>query len=1244
MKVLFRVSFVLFVCRILELAAGVQGVNPNTTVEQHGVDDSRSPVHVAHQQDELLTNPHESGGETVTLHLDDLPKELERRLSALRANFKQLVGHLEVTWNRDAVLQTVLATDKSLNDLKQLNPGLQQLPITIRNKVEKLEQSVENIKTTVYHLIQSLGLEHHNFTGKIGNNSISLNSLSEWVTSLSSQVIRFENSLNSSSETLAMVSEEVRFEFKQLLIFVDRIGRESIPNELLNKLLNLQLKVTTLVNNITVAIKIRRQISERIQSLRKDLDTYEKEDKLAKDLSLFRELKEKLAVIMTEVEKPNIPTYLIEDARVVKHMILLAEKHHVSVILSKIEKVLEDVGIKLSFQNNMTDIILIKENLEYVLAELHRVQTQNISMEVQIRVFLIQQMVMKYKSIVASKMCYYEHPNTAGVNVSLTDYAGRTFEDIFYLLKQQHEQLKNIFQFEKSYNVLETMKYQIEKIMIHLHYLRASVTTQFQRQLTENILKDIKYFYQLVLTTAQRTQPDIENRYFHHPNPYLGHESTNNSGQPKERISISDIIENLNTRLVNMDVQLSLPLNLPRIQEISETLFEIINELRILEERHLTADQQRDTNRIKQRAAELLAQIQIITQGKTEITETYVINGNNSHSNHHFNFEAYIKEFMNTINTMPNILRIIHYPKIYLNNTNPYSGGEDKMPRESSRPNETFQNHPDCVGRQTYDRDLLLISARVDSLQKHFTQIMEGASFSANASYFEEYSVEAKEMISELKNLHAFSALPRELKLKIEDLEQDLKNFEKHVELMIRIERGNVRTPGGIPQPSSPYKHYDEGGNSTGLIELISSFESRLESIRIRLPKETSLKHIYLMKVQVHGMLVRVKLISSNVSDSQRDRLHQLQQEMTSLVSDIELKIKTIRHLQPRVEHILPGSGSVVSTHQSMVSQLFYKIEILIQRLRRLTMQPEHGFDIDSMLQKDNKIRDQWARLTIDSALPEQSSTVENRIKNLHEALEHVNTEILEGQVSIARMREEINHLQLDFKNLKALRLPRKLQYHIDYLTAIWNFLKIRLDDASAEKVDAEIIPAQTNHHQHSYHEGHLILETLTTNLMNIQRNYFSTKDPLRLVHVLGDIYDILGKLRELQKKYPLSKLSHAVATQKKIALGFMLSVKERIWTKIMLPIRGEIEELLVRFDPKQTPLSEPRSQTLAVKQDVSALIRDMNAPDVKIAGLEIRTRLTAIVKRVLDILKKYTPEDFLKTEARLMKIVESYL
>lgn len=1280
MKVFYCGSFVLFVCFTLELTASVDpDVNPKKSVES-GVHDSpsgsnvtdqpgdpggegvetqtvsrvpssegvethtvsRDPSSEAVETQTVSRDPSSEGVETqtVSINLDDLPKELERRLSALKVNFKQMVGQLEVEWNRDTMLQAVLAADHSLNDLKQLN--LPDLPLRIRNKIEKLMQSVENTKTTVYHLIQNKDLEHHNFTGKIGNNSISLDSLREWVISLSSQVIKFEQTLNSSSDILAKASEDVAFELKQLLIFVDRIGWESVPIELQTSSNNLKSNVTAFVNKIATIIEIRNQINNKIRSLRNELDTYEKSGKLENDLGLFRELKVKLTVVMTEVKKPNIPTHLIEDARALENSILLAEKHHISVLLSKLEKILDDIGRKLSFENNRTDLIQEKESLENVLTQSHRVETLEISMEVQIRVFLIERIAMKYKKIVEVKIGYYEHPGSAGIEVSLEEYAQRTFDRTFHLLQQQFDQLKNLYQFKQSHEVLITIKYQIEKIIIHLNYLRKSGITSSQQKLTENFLKDVKYFYLLVLINSNLTQPEIENRHIPHPTPYFAHGPFNNSGQPKEPVNNNDgIIDNLNNRLVVIDVQITFPLNLSRIQEISEALFEIINEVRILEERHLSADQQTETTRIKQRAMDILVRIMLSTQGKTNTTITYVINDNNNGTKHEFDFGSYMKEFIKQFSTLPKNFGIFYYPTIYHNVTNPVGGDEDERPIDISHPGENDQNNTlGCVGRDTYNRDLLLISARVDSLQKYFIQIMDGAGFTTNATRYKEYDIQAEEMLRELKSLLAFGALTRELKLKIEDLEQDLRNLKKHGELMLRVEKGNVSVSEEITLPVHIPK--DEDDSNAGLNETMTRILSRLEAIRIQLPQENSLSHVYEMKMEVHHIFVRVKVMSWNVPDSLRDRIQQLEKVITSLDSDIELKIKTIGNPESRVDQILPDPKSEFETtfpaYQSIISHLFYQIENKIQILRRLTLRPEQSFHFGSGFLLKNGQEIHFTRSN-------QTLTVEDRINHLHQALNYLSRELLRKHVSVTQISEELNHLLIDLKNLKALNLPRRFQYHIDYLTATADNLKIKLDHASAGKVRIEeVYTSRTVHHQHPHHEGYLILGELTTNLKKIQQKYFSDEEHNRLVQILGDIKDILDKLRALKSKYPSSKLSQDDDLQQKIANKFLWTVKQRVWAKIVLPIRSEIENILVRFDSKQTSLSGPRSQTLAVKHEVSTLISDMNAPVVKIEVHDMEERLKAIINRVLEISEKNSPETFRKTRARLTEIIKFYL
>lgn len=1227
MKVFFAGSFVLFICYTLQL----------TTCDS-GVQDSPSgSTIVSPTGDPKVEQPHGSdpGGEsaeaqTVTVNVDDLPKELERRLSALSANFKQLVGQLKAEWNRDTMLQAVLATDKSLTSLKELNQGIEVLPLKIRSKFEKLEQSVENIKTTVYHLIHSHDVGNHSFTGKIGNNSISLDSLSAWVGNLSSQVIELEQTLSSSSETLAKVSEDLRLELKQLLIFVDRIGLESIPVELQNKVHQLETSVTDFVSKILSTIEIRKQIYAEIQSLRTHFETHEKSGELT-NLSSFRHLKKKIASIMTLVKQPNIPTSLMKDAEAVENVILLAEQHHVSVLLWKLEKVLGDIGTELSFTKNVTDLIHIKHNLEYVLTQAHKLQIENISMEVQIRVFLIKQMAMKYKEMIEGMVGYHSNPGTLGVNISLHEYGQTTFEKKLEHLQHQYEQLKNLFDLKHSPKVLNTIKYQIEKIIIHLNYLKTSDITPFQRQLTVNVLKEINYFYEIVLNKLKTIQSEDESSYSTTP-INLELESPNNSSQQKGSFSQNITIEHLNTSLANVEDQLRFPLDLLRMQEISVKLFEIINELRILEESHLSADQQRETNRIKQRVIEILIQIQLLTQDETYPSKSYNITGNNNGSKHHFNFEAYMEEFEKQI---LNLFRNTHYLELNFNNTNSHSEEEDIRRRDILDQNDTFSNNNDCVGRQTYDRDLLLISARVDSLLEHFSQLMDGAR-SADASFYEEHKLQAEEMLEELKTLHAFSALPRELKFKIEDLQQDLKIFEEHVQLMLSIEIDGANTTRETPQPSSSMPN-DENEGKAGLNETISSFLSRLEAIRIQLPNETRISHIYQIKMLVQRMLLRVQSLSWNVPDSQRDRLHQVKREIISLFSDIELKIETIRK-------ILPGHTAV--SDERSISQLFYQIEHLMQKLRRLTLGRNQISGPGILLEEGQNIQDQWAGVTIDLAKPgshgdqNEIRTVLNRLKYLKRVLQRLNTESTHTHGGITQIRKNLNIILLELKKLNKPTLPRTILNEIDLLTSMGNYMKVELDHAGNKPVVNEV--------QHRpRQEGVSLIGYLSEGLKNIQQNYFSTKDPLRLVHVLGDVYVILDQLRELQNKsteLQSTELSQYVANQQEIAQVFVKTVKKRVWTKILSPIKSEVGDLLASVDPKQTSGSGQRNETLAVERDVSTLISDMNGLEVRIGAPEIRNRITAIVNHVLQISKTYTPEAFPKTEAKLTKIVQSYL
>lgn len=1028
MKVFFAGSFVLFICYTLEFTtcdSGVQDVPSGSII-------------VSPTGDPKVEQPHGSdpGGEsaeaqTVTVNVDDLPKELERRLSALSANFKQLVGQLKAEWNRDTMLQAVLATDKSLTSLKELNQGIEVLPLKIRSKFEKLEQSVENIKTTVYHLIHSHDVGNHSFTGKIGNNSISLDSLSAWVENLSSQVIELEQTLSSSSETLAKVSEDLRFELKQLLIFVDRIGLESIPVELQNKLHALENSVNVFVIKVSSTIEIRKQIYADIQSLRTDFETYEKSGELANNLSSFRQLKNKIASIMTLVKQPNIHTSLMKDAEAAENVILLAEKHHVSVLLWKLEKVLGDIGTELSFTNNVTDLVHIKQNLEYVLTQSHKLQMENISMEVQIRVFLIKQIAMKYKEMIESKVGYYSDPGTLGVDISLNEYGKTTFEKTLEHLQHQYEQIKNLFDLNHSPKVLNTIKYQIEKIIIHLNYLKTSDITPFQRQLTENVLKEIIYFYEIVLIKLKTIQPNDESGYSK-TTTNIEHESPNNSSQQTESFSYNITIGHLNTSLANVEDQLRFPLHLSRLQELTVTLFEIINELRILEESHLSADQQRETNRIKQRVIELLIQIQLLTQGETNPEKTYDVSVNNNGSKHDFNFEAYIEEFKKQV---LNIFRDTQYLAFNFNNANSHSEEDDIRRGDILHQNDTFfSNNNDCVGRQTYDRDLLLISARVDSLLEHFSQLMNGAR-SADASFYEENKLQAEEMLAELKTLHAFGALTRELKLKIEDLQQDLKMFEENVELMISIEIDGANTTGETPQPSSSMPNAEIDGKAR-LNETISSFLSRLEAIRIQLPNETRISHIYQIKLQVQRMLLRVQSLSWNVPDSQRDRLHQVKREIISLFSDIELKIETIRKILP---------GHTAASDEQSISQLFYQIEHLMQKLRRLTL--------------GQNIQDQWAGVTIDLSEPvshgdqNEVRTILGRLKYLKRALERLNTERIHKNVSITQIGHNLNIILLELKKLNKPTLPRTILNDIDLLTSMGNYIKVELDHAGNKPV-----------------------------------------------------------------------------------------------------------------------------------------------------------------------------------------------
>lgn len=1227
MKVFFAGSFVLFICYTLEL----------TTCDS-GVQDSPSgSTIVSPTDDPKEEQPHGSdpGGEsaeaqTVTVNVDDLPKELERRMSALSANFKQLVGQLKAEWNRDTMLQAVLATDKSLTSLKELNQGIEVLPLKIRSKFEKLEQSVENIKTTVYHLIHSHDVGNHSFTGKIGNNSISLDSLSAWVDNLSSQVIELEQTLSSSSETLAKVSEDLRFELKQLLIFVDRIGLESIPVELQNKLHQLENSVTVFVTKASSTIEIRKETYAAIQSLRTDFETYEKSGELASNLSTFRQLINKSASIMTLVKQPNIPTSLMKDAEAVENVILLAEKHHVSVLLWKLEKVLSDIGTELSFTKNVTDLMHIKQSLEYVLTQSHNLQMENISMEVQIRVFLIKQMAMKYKEMIESKVGYYSDPFTLGVNISLNEYDQTTFEKKLEHLQHQYEQLKNLFDLNHSPKVLNTIQYQIEKIIIHLNYLKTSDITPFQRQLTVNVLKEIMYFYKIVLIELKTIQSKDEISSSTIRNN-LELESPNNSSQQKWSFSYNITIGHLNTSLANVEDQLRFPLHLLRIQEISVTLFEMINELRILEESHLSADQQRETNRIKQRVIEILIQIQLLTQGETNPTKIYDITGNNNGSKHNFNFEAYMEEFEKQI---LNLFRITRYLELHINNTNSHNEEEDIRRRDILHQNDTFSNNNDCVGRQTYDRDLLLISARVDSLLEHFSQLMDGAR-SADASFYEEHKLQAEEMLEELKTLHAFSALPRELKLKIEDLQQDLKIFEEHIQLMLSIEIDGANTTGETPQPSSSMPN-DENEGKAGLNETISSFLSRLEAIRIQLPNETRISHIYQIKMQVQRMLLRVQSLSWNVPDSQRDRLHQVKREIISLFSDIELKIETIRKILP---------GHIAVSDEQSISQLFYQIEHLMQKLRRLTLGRNQISGPGILLEEGQNIQDQWARVTKDQAEPvshedqNEIRTILNRLKYLKRVLQRLNTESTHthGGGGITQIGKNLDIILLELKKLNKPTLPRTILNEIDLLTSMANYMKVELDHAGNKPVVNEV--------QHRPRQkGVLLIGYLTVSLNNIQQNYLSTKDPLRLVHVLGEVYDILDQLRELQNKDPSTEMSQYVANQEEIAQVFVKTVKKRVWTKILSPIKSEVGDLLASVDPKQTSGSGQRNETLAVERDVSSLISDMNGLEVRIGAPEIRNRITAIVNRVLKISKTYTPEAFPKTEAKLTKIVQSYL
>lgn len=1032
MKVFFAGPFVLFICYTLKLTAcdsGAQDSPSGSTIVSPTGDPKVEQAHGSNPGGESAV------AQTVNVNIDDLPKELERRLSALSANFKQLVGQLKAEWNRDTMLQAVLATDKSLTRLKELNQDIEVLPHKIRSKFEKLEQSVENIKTTVYHLIHSHDVGHHSFTGKIGNNSISLDSLSAWVGSLSSQVIELEQTLSSSSETLANVSEDLRFELKQLLIFVDRIGRESIPVELQNKVQQLETSVTVFVSKISSTIEIRKQIDAAIQSLRTDFETYEKSEELANNISSFRQFKKMIANIMTLVKQPNIPTSLMKDAEAVENVILLAEKHHASVLLWKLEKVLEDIGTELSFTNNVADLTHIKLNLEYVLTQSHKLQMENISMEVQIRVFLIKQMAMKYKEMIESKVGYYSNPITLGVNISLSEYGQTTFEKKLEHLQHQYEQLKNLFDLKHSLKVLIAIKYQIEKVIIHLNYLKTSDITPFQRQLTVHVLEEIKYFYEMVLIKLKTIQSKDENSSSTIPNKL---ESPNNSSQQIEWFSYNITIGHLNTSLANVEDQLRFPLQLLRLQDISVTLFEIINELRIIEESHLSADQQREKNRIKERVIEILIQIQLLTQGETNPTKTYDFSGNNNGSKHHFNFEAYMEEFEKQ---MLNIFRNTRYFELSFNNTNSYSEEEDIRRRDILHQNDTFSNNNDCVARQTYDRDLLLISARVDSLLEHFSQLMDGAR-SVDASFYKEHKLQVEEMLEELKTLHAFSALPRELKLKIEDLQQDLKMFEENVELMISIEIDGANTTGETPQPSSSMPN-DENDGKARLNETISSFLSRLEAIRIQLPNETRISHIYQIKMQVQRMLLRVQRLSWNVPDSQRDRLNQVKQEIISLFSDIELKIETIRK-------ILPGH-TAVSDEQS-ISQLFNQIEHLMQKLRRLTLRPEKISGPRIILEEGQNIQDQRAGVTIDQA--EQVSQWDDneinkmfsRLEYLKQALQRLYDEGLQKKVSKTQIDKDLNSILLELKNLNKRTLPREIQNDVDRLISMGNYIKDELD------------------------------------------------------------------------------------------------------------------------------------------------------------------------------------------------------
>uniref|UniRef100_A0A1B6M283 KASH domain-containing protein n=1 Tax=Graphocephala atropunctata TaxID=36148 RepID=A0A1B6M283_9HEMI len=458
----------------------------------------------------------------------------QERVSTLRNHLKDLETVIGSEYNHHSVLKSIIETDRSMYEFKKLS--LENLPHLTRVKVEKLMQSIENIKTTLFVLIQN-----HQFQNvpTLGNNT-DLNILNMLVEGLAIDLKNMDdNNINSTDRIKFLASTKIG----KISILKERIGEHDIPKDLQTRIEKVEQEYAKLItqyknyignfyiyktilpqseNNTRKHIKL---INGWVMALDQDLNYFENHYNKSQinwmDFKISTQM-DKITHKIEEIGKQNIPeelqnrvtilqdrvtnfkndvvsTYKHENNTMVGDKIETHEEHvtHLWKRVDHFEKEFRQILDKQntsSMQNSSVLSIAITQ-VSHILYKLRLIKTENIPEDLQNKVDTLEKLLESFR-------------------VEATSIIGKSQQYVYDLLARlfgHFEKYKSLAQNEPDLITLTQLRFNASEILLVLNNL--GQLDRFPRTLQQKVevLKENVRYFQKNVTMKINEQKNVKN-------------------------------------------------------------------------------------------------------------------------------------------------------------------------------------------------------------------------------------------------------------------------------------------------------------------------------------------------------------------------------------------------------------------------------------------------------------------------------------------------------------------------------------------------------------------------------------------------------------------------------------------------------------------------------------------------------------------------------------------------------------